>query len=104
MVAHPPCTHLAVSGARWFKDKQAAAPAAQKEFYSYENCEDHIAKAKETIKEVGPKVREGYAVTRDFESYFAKYLKGVQYVTGQRLAIEGQNPNAAETKAAKAEA
>lgn len=28
MVAHPPCTHLSVSGARWFKDKlpeQAAA-------------------------------------------------------------------------------
>lgn len=23
MVAHPPCTHLAVSGARWFKDKVA---------------------------------------------------------------------------------
>lgn len=22
MVAHPPCTHLAVSGARWFKDKK----------------------------------------------------------------------------------
>jgi len=22
MVCHPPCTHLAVSGARWFKDKQ----------------------------------------------------------------------------------
>jgi site-specific DNA-cytosine methylase len=22
MVAHPPCTHLSVSGARWFKDKQ----------------------------------------------------------------------------------
>ena len=22
MVMHPPCTHLAVSGARWFKDKQ----------------------------------------------------------------------------------
>jgi hypothetical protein len=21
MIAHPPCTHLAVSGARWFKDK-----------------------------------------------------------------------------------
>jgi hypothetical protein len=21
-VAHPPCTHLSVSGARWFKDKQ----------------------------------------------------------------------------------
>jgi site-specific DNA-cytosine methylase len=23
MIAHPPCTHLASSGARWFKDKQA---------------------------------------------------------------------------------
>jgi len=23
MIAFPPCTHLAVSGARWFKDKQA---------------------------------------------------------------------------------
>jgi site-specific DNA-cytosine methylase len=23
MIAHPPCTHLAVSGARWFKDKSA---------------------------------------------------------------------------------
>lgn len=23
MIAHPPCTHIAVSGARWFKEKQA---------------------------------------------------------------------------------
>lgn len=23
MIAHPPCTHLAVSGARWFKDKKS---------------------------------------------------------------------------------
>lgn len=23
MIAHPPCTHLAVSGARWFKEKQS---------------------------------------------------------------------------------
>src|SRR5687768_11232503 len=22
LIAHPPCTHLAVSGARWFKDKR----------------------------------------------------------------------------------
>lgn len=28
MIAHPPCTHLAVSGARWFKDKQAEQKAA----------------------------------------------------------------------------
>lgn len=28
MIAHPPCTHLAVSGARWFKDKVAEQSAA----------------------------------------------------------------------------
>ena len=28
MIAHPPCTHLAVSGARWFKDKREEQSAA----------------------------------------------------------------------------
>ena len=28
MIAHPPCTHLAVSGARWFKEKAAEQNAA----------------------------------------------------------------------------
>lgn len=28
MIAHPPCTHLAVSGARWFKDKRTEQNAA----------------------------------------------------------------------------
>ncbi len=28
MICHPPCTHLAVSGARWFKDKQEEQIAA----------------------------------------------------------------------------
>ncbi len=30
MIAHPPCTHLAVSGARWFKDKQKEQAEALK--------------------------------------------------------------------------
>lgn len=28
MIAHPPCTYLAVSGARWFKDRQPEQKAA----------------------------------------------------------------------------
>ena len=28
LIAHPPCTHLAVSGARWFREKQAEQAAA----------------------------------------------------------------------------
>lgn len=34
MIAHPPCTHLAVSGARWFKDK-VAEQAEALEFVSF---------------------------------------------------------------------
>lgn len=30
MIAHPPCTHLAVSGARWFKDKRKEQAQALK--------------------------------------------------------------------------
>lgn len=29
MIAHPPCTHLAVSGARWFKEKIAGGEQAK---------------------------------------------------------------------------
>ena len=42
MVAHPPCTHLAVSGARWFKEKNAEQDAALRFVYELMNC--HIAK------------------------------------------------------------
>ena len=34
MIAHPPCTHLAVSGARWFKNKQVE----QKEAIDFFMC------------------------------------------------------------------
>lgn len=38
MVAHPPCTDLAVSGARWFKDKQHTQPGAIKFFMDLINA------------------------------------------------------------------
>jgi hypothetical protein len=34
MIAHPPCTHTAVSGARWFKDKQREQKQAVAFFFS----------------------------------------------------------------------
>jgi len=41
MIAHPPCTHLAVSGARWFKNKIMEQKEAIKFFLSltHENIE-----------------------------------------------------------------
>jgi len=35
MIAHPPCTHLAVSGARWFKQKGIAVQEAALEFVQF---------------------------------------------------------------------
>ena len=37
LIAHPPCTHLAVSGARWFKDKQEEQKEAIKFFLHLAN-------------------------------------------------------------------
>ncbi len=38
MIAHPPCTHLAVSGARWFKDKQQEQKEAIEFFMTLVNA------------------------------------------------------------------
>jgi len=38
MIAHPPCTHLAVSGARWFKDKKTEQAEAIKFFMKLINA------------------------------------------------------------------
>ena len=38
MIAHPPCTHLAVSGARWFKDKQREQANAVEFFMALVNA------------------------------------------------------------------
>lgn len=41
IIAHPPCTHLSVSGARWFKDKKIVQGQAIKFFMKFVNhpCE-----------------------------------------------------------------
>jgi len=38
MIAHPPCIHLAVSGARWFKHKQVEQAAAIEFFMALANA------------------------------------------------------------------
>jgi len=39
MIAHPPCTHLAVSGARWFNDKKEEQYQAINFFMEHAFCE-----------------------------------------------------------------
>jgi hypothetical protein len=42
IIAHPPCTHLAVSGARWWKDKQAEQVEALNFVRTLMNSANHI--------------------------------------------------------------
>jgi len=39
LIAHPPCTHLCSSGARWFKDKQKEQAEAEWFFLQLANCD-----------------------------------------------------------------
>ena len=39
MIAHPPCTHLCVSGARWFKEKQEEQKEAIEFFIKLWECD-----------------------------------------------------------------
>lgn len=39
MIAHPPCTHLAVSGARWFKGKGSEQAAALEFVFALLGCD-----------------------------------------------------------------
>jgi site-specific DNA-cytosine methylase len=41
IIAHPPCTHLAVSGARWFKDKRKEQQEAIEFFLLFEDARDY---------------------------------------------------------------
>lgn len=44
MIGHPPCTHLSVSGARWFKKKRKRQAKALEFFLTLLNCSiPHIA-------------------------------------------------------------
>lgn len=40
LIVHPPCTHLAVSGARWFKDKQQEQHKAIQFFMAFTKAAD----------------------------------------------------------------
>jgi len=42
MIAFPPCTHLAVSGARWFKDKREEQKASIDFFLMLSECHIHM--------------------------------------------------------------
>lgn len=58
MVAHPPCTHLAVSGARWFKEKQAEQAHSLDFVRILLNCEIPMIALENPISIISSRIRK----------------------------------------------
>jgi len=57
MIAHPPCTHLAVSGARWFKDKKTEQLEALEFVRMLMNCDIKRIAIENPVSVISSKIR-----------------------------------------------
>lgn len=58
MIAHPPCTHLAVSGSRWFKDKAAEQSEALEFVKALMDAPIHRIAIENPISVISSKIRK----------------------------------------------
>lgn len=58
MIAHPPCTHLAVSGARWFKDKQQEQAEALEFVQMLMDCGIHRIAVENPVSIISSRIRK----------------------------------------------
>ncbi len=58
MIAHPPCTHLAVSGAKWFKDKKKEQKEALDFVSELMNCDIPRIAIENPISVISTKIRK----------------------------------------------
>lgn len=97
MIAHPPCTHLAVSGARWFKDKRAEQSDAL-EFVRVLLAADiqHIA-LENPISIISSKIRKPDQIIQPWQFGHGEtkatclWLKGLPKLVPTKI-VEGREP------------
>jgi hypothetical protein len=58
MIAHPPCTHLAVSGSRWFKNKTKEQEEALKFVRELMNAPIHLIAIENPISVISSRIRK----------------------------------------------
>ena len=58
VIAHPPCTHLAISGARWFKDKEVEQKEALEFFKIFLNWNAQYICVENPISIVSSRIRK----------------------------------------------
>ena len=58
MIAHPPCTHLAVSGARWFKEKRREQEEALQFVWTLLNAPIHMIALENPVSIISSRIRK----------------------------------------------
>jgi hypothetical protein len=97
MVAHPPCTHLAVSGARWFKDKQQEQKEAIAFFMALINapipriCVENPVSIMSTVYRKPDQIIQPWMFGHGETKATCLWLKGLPKLTPTNI-VEGRTP------------
>ena len=97
MIAHPPCTHLAVSGARWFKDKQVEQKEALEFVRRLLNAPIHKIALENPVSIISSKIRKPNQIIQPWQFGHGEtkatclWLKGLPNLVPTDI-VEGREP------------
>lgn len=97
MVAHPPCTHLAVSGARWFKDKKVEQQEALEFVMKLMNAPIEKIAIENPISIISSKIRKPDQIIQPWQFGHGEtkatclWLKGLPLLVPTEI-VEGREP------------
>ena len=97
MIAHPPCTHLAVSGARWFRDKQQEQAAALLFVERLLRAPVHRIALENPISIISSKIRKPDQIIQPWQFGHGEtkatclWLKNLPLLTPTKI-VEGRQP------------
>lgn len=97
MIAHPPCTHLAVSGARWFKDKHREQADALKFVRTLMDAPIPRIAIENPISVISSKIRKPDQIIQPWMFGHGEtkatclWLKNLPKITPTNI-VEGRNP------------
>lgn len=97
LIAHPPCTHLAVSGARWFKNKQAEQAEAVRFFFALANARVQKICVENPVSIMSTKYRKPDQIIQPWQFGHGEvkatclWLKGLPLLKPTKI-VEGREP------------
>lgn len=97
MIAHPPCTHLAVSGSRWFKDKQQEQADALEFVLTLMNANVPRIAIENPISVISSKIRKPDQIIQPWQfghgetKYTCLWLKNLPKLTPSNIVDGREN-------------